>query len=680
MIGEIINGYKIKSFLGQGTFANTYLVTKNSEQYAMKIFKLEMIRSQDDEIRVKREIKSLQSVNHPNVIRYIDDGQFKKGYDTFKYLVMEYSDGEPLRNYINSRGKLGINQSIIIIEQVLSGLEEIHRLGFLHRDLKPDNIFVRESGEVQILDFGLVKILDASTLTSTGVAMGTFAYMSPEQLKDSKNIDERSDLYSVGAILYHMVTGRLPLDIKSIVEAPYKILSELPKPPSHYNMSIPSTLDNVILNLLEKEPYLREYDIPLLIEELLNLDKEKITSDYEKIKLKLLPRLLHNERSVVENYISKFKLDGIVFPGNFLPKYRKVYDSVKNKNADLIIDPVVYRLAYSKFTGTKSLVDLPYVYSETTKEKPVDFDDIDLCRKRAKNVIDWQLKFDASILVSPFHFIESIDDDWIDKDLIVFKESQKYLKTNNINKQLYIGISVQIENVSDSINAERLVNYYTRINPDGYILMFDINLESKIKGHYYWFTKIVNMLSSQNKPIILSRVNNFGLGMMAFGATGISSGLGYIESFKESLLIDETTGFNIKPKYYIPELMSSFNYNELKDVLEPAMSKKYICHCPFCQGNTNLNFLLKPSIAKGHYLYKKSELIRELDEMSNEGRYNWFVNKTNNAIEELKAIKKATKSKYIKFDYLKTWVESISDAYKSIHEESKETIQISIRE
>lgn len=660
MKGKNINGYILKDFLGQGTFGNTWLVEKEDREYAMKLFKREMIRNHKDELRIKREISSLQAVDHQNVTKYIDDGEYNIGYEKYKYLVMEYANGVPLSNYILSKGKLTIKDACSIISQVLDGLSAIHEAGLLHRDLKPDNIFVTMTGEIKILDFGLVKVLDASTLTNTGATLGTYAYMAPEQLKDSKNIDTRADLYSVGAVLFHMVTGRIPIEMNSLAEVPYKIMEFVPEPASTLNPSVPQKLDELISNLLEKEVYWRKYVSAIDIKSAINNLEDKIIVDLnQKIDLKYLPRLLHNERTIIEDFINISHLDGIVFQANFLPKYEAVYNSAKEAGCFTFIDPLVYRLAYSKFTNTKSLKELPYVISEISKEKPSDFNNIASCKSRAKKVVDWQLKYKADVVISPFHYLSSIDDEWIDKDLIVFNECKKYMEENKISHPLYTGIMIHVENICDNQSCNTLITKITRIQPDGFFLMFDIDMNTKIQAHYYWFTKFINLLSSQGKPIILSRVNSFGLLTIPFGTTGISSGVGYIESFKESILIEENSGYNMKPKYYIPELMSSFNKEELKEILAPSFSKKYICNCRYCKGSSDVDYLLDNKIAKGHFLTMKQKEMSQLNSMLKEEQYRFLESRLINAISELKDIKKVTKSKKIEYDFMNTWLDTI---------------------
>ncbi|GAB6890506.1 serine/threonine protein kinase [Geobacillus stearothermophilus] len=657
---NMIGNYEVITPLGQGTFGATFLVNKDGKKYALKLFKNEMIRSKNDIKRIEREIEALKKVDHPNVVKYIDDGFHIRGFDKFRYLVMEYTEGEPLSNFIDRNKRLTIAQTQRIGLQILEGLKAIHDSGLFHRDLKPDNIFITRLGDVRILDFGLVKLLDASTLTATGVPMGTYAYMAPEQLLDSKNIDYRSDLYSFGAILFHMVTGRIPLEIHSLVEAPYKILNEVPPFASTLNPAVPNKLDNIIATLLEKQIHRRNFTIDSLYFELRNLENRTIQVTSTDLTLRFLPRLLHNERSLVEEYNNTFGIDGIVFPANFFPKYSAVYESVRDSGKFTIIDPVVYRLAYSKFSNTKSLVDLPYVLSPYHKEKPEDFNSLEIYQKRAKQVLDWQLAQKPSVLVAPFHFYANENDPWIDIDIKIFHECRKYLNEINEKRPLYAGLSIQIESLTDNLSTIRLVNKFTRTQADGYILMFDIKLDSFNKAHYYAFGRIVSMLGDLAKPIVLSRVNDFGFGLLGFGATSISSGIGFIEDFKESILIEEAQGYNIKPRYYIPQLLTSFNEKALKDVFEPAIGKELKCNCPYCQGSTDIKYLFTPRVTKGHYLWHKQKQVKTLSEMHYEERTRWFLQQTDNARELAKQLKKATKSKLISYEHFNIWSEVIS--------------------
>ena len=220
VLGTIIHGYSFIEFLDSGNFGSVYKATKDGETYAIKIFRedyvLTQYREHGENNRIKREIEIMKSVNHQYLIKYIDD--FKEdnmGVSSY-FLVMEFAEGDTLRKYMNAT-PLPEKEARDIFQKILSGLDALHNIrgdeedkGIIHRDLKPENIFITNSGNIKILDFGLSKIIDYTSITTTGDFIGSPLYMSPEQITDSKNIDKRSDLYTAGVIFYEMLTAQKP--------------------------------------------------------------------------------------------------------------------------------------------------------------------------------------------------------------------------------------------------------------------------------------------------------------------------------------------------------------------------------------------------------------------------------------------------------------------------------------
>ncbi|MGF2618649.1 serine/threonine protein kinase [Bacillus cereus] len=664
MDGHTINGYHVEKLLGKGSFGLTYLVKKNETKYAMKVFKNEHLVDHDDHRRVDREIKALQSITHTHIVNYIDDGMVTIGTESHRYLVMEYVEGTTLDKVIEKHGKLTVEQVQRYAIQLIKGIKAIHDANMYHRDLKPGNIFVSSLGDIKILDFGLAKLIDASTLTTTGTAMGTYAYMPKEQLTNAKDVDHRSDLYSFGAILFHMITGRLPLEFKSIPEAIYKITSETPPFASSINPNIPNSLDNLIASLLEKEVFNRPDHIPELLKTLQNLNEKPITKTFKNdLTPKFLPRLLHTEKTLINNFASNHELDGIVFPANFIPKYQASYDFVRNIGKDTMLDPLVYRLAYSKFSNTKSLVDLPYVLDKFNKEMPRDFNTEQACKHRAISTLEFQLQKEPTNLIAPFHFIEDLKSEWLNIDAKVFHECRLYINENKIPQRLYAGLCINIESISDKESRREIINYLTRMGADGYILMLNINLNSNNKAHYYAYAALVKMLSSQNKPIILSRINDFGLGLIGLGATAISSGIGYIESFDESILMEETQAFGLKAKFYIPELMSSFSEPQLRDIYDTELGKQFICKCDYCKGSTDTRKLFSSSHQKYHYLYQRSKQMEQLNALELNERLPWFLEQLKTAEKHCQQLSK--QGLKINFKHLSIWHESLSEASRT---------------
>lgn len=251
-IGLVLdNRYRLKRLVGIGGMAMVFeaddLLKKTT--VAVKILKEEFAA---DEVSVQRfinESKAVLMLSHPNIVKIFDVSV--KG--EYKYIVMEYIDGITLKAYMQRKGMLSVKETIAYSIQILRALEHAHLGGVVHRDIKPQNIMLLRSGQIKVTDFGIAKLPDAKTLTATDKAIGTVYYISPEQAAGEKGIDRRTDLYSVGVLMYEMITGKLPFDGENPVSIALKQISEEPKPPRELNPVIPEGLEQIILFAMEKD-------------------------------------------------------------------------------------------------------------------------------------------------------------------------------------------------------------------------------------------------------------------------------------------------------------------------------------------------------------------------------------------------------------------------------------------
>lgn len=242
--------YQVVEELGKGGMGRVYRVLdkKLNEEVALKLIKPEIGLDRKTVERFSNELKLARKIVHKNVARMFDLNQEKGSH----YITMEYIRGEDLRRLVRKMGTLSPGQAIHIAKQVCEGLGEAHRLGVVHRDLKPQNIMVDEDGNARIMDFGIARSLAAKGITGAGVMIGTPEYMSPEQVEGNE-VDQRSDLYSLGIILYEMVTGTVPFEGDTPFSVGVKQKSEIPKNPRELNSQIPEDLSRLILRCLEKD-------------------------------------------------------------------------------------------------------------------------------------------------------------------------------------------------------------------------------------------------------------------------------------------------------------------------------------------------------------------------------------------------------------------------------------------
>ena len=251
-IGLVLdNRYRLKRLVGIGGMAMVFeaedLLKKST--VAVKILKEEFAA---DEVSVQRfinESKAVLMLSHPNIVKIFDVSV--KG--EYKYIVMEYIDGITLKAYMQRKCALSVKETIAYSIQILRALEHAHLGGVVHRDIKPQNIMLLKSGQIKVTDFGIAKLPDAKTLTATDKAIGTVYYISPEQAAGEKGIDRRTDLYSVGVLMYEMSTGKLPFDGENPVSIALKQIGEEPRPPRELNPDIPEGLEQIILFAMEKD-------------------------------------------------------------------------------------------------------------------------------------------------------------------------------------------------------------------------------------------------------------------------------------------------------------------------------------------------------------------------------------------------------------------------------------------
>jgi len=216
-------------------------------EVALKLIKPEIAAEKKTIERFRNELKLAREIAHRNICRMYDLNE-EKG---LHYITMEYVRGEDLKSFIRRAGPLGAGRAISIAKQVCEGLTEAHRLGVVHRDLKPQNVMIDEEGNARIMDFGIARSLKAKGITGSGIMIGTPEYMSPEQV-EGKETDQRSDIYALGVILYEMVTGRVPFEGDTPFTIGVKHKSEIPKNPKELNTQIPDDLSYMILRCLEK--------------------------------------------------------------------------------------------------------------------------------------------------------------------------------------------------------------------------------------------------------------------------------------------------------------------------------------------------------------------------------------------------------------------------------------------
>lgn len=251
-IGKRLDGrYEIHELIGVGGMANVYRCTDtiDDREVAIKILKDEYLNNDEFIRRFKNESKAIAMLSHPNIVK-VYDVSFG---DMIQYIVMEYIDGITLKEYIDRQGIIEWKDAIHLATQILKALQHAHECGIVHRDIKPQNIMLLQDGTIKVTDFGIARFSDKSTRTMTEQAIGSVHYIAPEQARGDVT-DGKTDIYSVGVMLYEMLTGKLPFDGDSAVTIALMQLQSTPKRPREVNPGIPIGLEQITMKAMQKQP------------------------------------------------------------------------------------------------------------------------------------------------------------------------------------------------------------------------------------------------------------------------------------------------------------------------------------------------------------------------------------------------------------------------------------------
>lgn len=360
MIGKILgNRYEIISQLGGGGMALVYKGrdTLLNRQVTVKLLRPEFTCDEEFVARFRREAQAVAKLSHPNIVSVYDVGQ----EGDIHYIVMEYVEGKNLKELIREEGILPVNRAVDIARQICEGLDHAHDSGIVHRDIKPHNILVTSGGKVKVTDFGIARAVTSVTVTQAGTIVGSVHYFSPEQAK-GENTGARSDIYSVGIVLYEMVTGQVPFQGDSPIGVALKHIQEQSPAPSTLNRNISPELEKVILRAMEKDITMRYQtagdmarDLRTVLLGQISEETRYLNEDEFATRVLTAPRIIRKD---------KFDENADELPNRRRKKVRPM--------AKLILAVLIIGILAGAATGINSFLNVPEVTVPNMKEMTLD--------------------------------------------------------------------------------------------------------------------------------------------------------------------------------------------------------------------------------------------------------------------------------------------------------------------
>lgn len=322
LIGKRISGrYKVLETIGGGGMANVYLAHDMilDRDVAVKVLRLDFANDEEFIRRFRREAQSATSLNHPNIVNIYDVGEEGDIY----YIVMEYVDGQTLKQYILEHSPLPVEEVIQIMKQLTSAISHAHQNNIIHRDIKPQNVLIDPSGNVKITDFGIAMALSATSITKTNSVLGSIHYLSPEQARGAM-ANKKSDIYSLGIVMFELLTGRLPFFGESAISIALKHLQSETPSVRRWHPNVPQSVENIVLKAMTKDPFDRYQSVQQMEEDLatalnperLNEEKFHVPVDDQATKaIPIIPNdqhdssldetVIHDKKETPKNKTSK---------------------------------------------------------------------------------------------------------------------------------------------------------------------------------------------------------------------------------------------------------------------------------------------------------------------------------------------------------------------------------------
>ena len=585
-----IANFRFVRLLGSGSFAHTYEADRNGERFAVKVFH-DLPTSAEAQERFRREVGSLR-IDHPNLAEYEESGFATCGGRAAAYIAMRYLPGRSLRDRLaECEGKTPWEQARGIAQGIGTGLECLHRHGVVHRDLKPANIYLPSRGGVVILDFGLARVQDLSTITARGQFVGTRAYCAPEQIRGEGDI--HSDLYALGAILFEMLTGRLPFPASNELELIERIRYEDPEPAAAIEPSVPAWMDRLVLDLLAKEPLQRPRSAQAVLGALREPSSRAaaaVRAPYDRNEAPLfVARATHGSaaRAVLDVAMLGLAPDAAIAAVTQPAQLDELHRARGMAGATVAVDTRVLDTATGGYQSIAALRGRRFLPLGSEPHTPISLRAPGETERVARGDIQEQIDEGADLLRAPGFAIDSMESGWLLRNPRLLEASLAARDALAPSSPLYAQVLCTIDVLAQRDDRLSIANRYARGTPDGYWVGI-AGTETCSAEQLVTALDFVLLLEQLGAPCVWSLPGTLGEMMWSMGVAGVEIPLGRSGGFRVPASTKQVRRAPHASRFEFPSLMTSLAVDLAAQALSNASLPEHACNCHSCGRSTSV--------------------------------------------------------------------------------------------
>jgi hypothetical protein len=636
-----IAGYRFVRLLGSGSFAHTYLAQRDGEQFAVKVFH-DLPASGYDQERFRREVLSLR-ISHANLAEYVQSGVDTFGGRPVAFIAMRYVAGASLRErLLEHGGKLPWQQAVAIARDVAAGLSCLHEHGIAHRDLKPANIYLPRAGGAIILDFGLAAVQELATITSRGAFVGTRAYCAPEQIRGEADV--HSDLYALGAVLFEALTGQRPFPASNELELIDRIRYEDPEPPAALEPSVPRWLDDLILNLLAKEPLLRPRGANAVLDALRDLAHHRVPAISEPYDRHAAPLLVtcvttrSASRAVVDLALHGIGPDIAVAAITQPTVLDDLHHAAGLAGTSLAVDTRVLDTATGGYRGVAALRDRAFLPAGAGPHTPGSLRSSAEVDRVARGDIREQIDQGAGVLRATAFTIDSLESGWLRRNPRLLEASLDAREAFGFSGAMYARVPCTIDALTHHNDRLTIVNRFARGEPDGYwvaVAGLEVSGADQITGAL----DFVLMLQQLGAPCLWTLPGTLAELAWSLGVGGVEVPLGRAGGFRLPTSTRQTRQTDHAPRFEFRSVMTSLSAQDAAQALKEGVFAESDCDCPSCRRASSIEERL--AFADEHNLWTWVCLRSDLAGLDADARVERYQMRLPRAAEQLKAARRS---------------------------------------